>query len=73
MYDAVILTDRNYVKASNDPHLSNIFLEDNLVKQALIRLGLKTDEQRVSFRNSIRKIYGQKISVNSNYDFMGVF
>ncbi len=34
------------------------------------RLGLKTEEQRESFRTSIRKIYGQKISVDPDYDFM---
>ncbi|MCP4130425.1 MAG: serine protein kinase PrkA [bacterium] len=34
------------------------------------RLGLKTNEQRETFRNSIRKIYGQKVSVDRNYDFM---
>jgi serine protein kinase len=34
------------------------------------RLGLKTEEQRESFRTAIRKIYGQKISVDPNYDFM---
>lgn len=34
------------------------------------RLGLKSEEQRESFRTSIRKIYGQKISVDPNYDFM---
>ena len=34
------------------------------------RLGLKTEEQRETFRTSIRKIYGQKISVDPNYDFM---
>jgi serine protein kinase len=33
-------------------------------------LGLKTREQKDSFRTSIRKIYGQKISVRSDYDFM---
>jgi len=33
-------------------------------------LGLKTKEQKDSFRTSIRKIYGQKISVRSDYDFM---
>ncbi len=33
-------------------------------------LGLKTNEQKDSFRTSIRKIYGQKISVKSDYDFM---
>ena len=34
------------------------------------RLELKTQEQRESFRTSIRKIYGQKISVEPDYDFM---
>ncbi|MDM8540202.1 serine protein kinase PrkA [Desulfococcaceae bacterium HSG9] len=34
------------------------------------RLGLKTQEQRETFRTSIRKIYGQKLSVDPNYDFM---
>ena len=34
------------------------------------RLGLKTEEQRESFRTSVRKIYGQKISVDPDYDFM---
>ncbi|WP_028578858.1 serine protein kinase [Desulfogranum japonicum] len=33
-------------------------------------LGLKTREQKDSFRTSIRRIYGQKISVNPDYDFM---
>jgi serine protein kinase len=34
------------------------------------RLGLKTREQKDSFRTSIRKIYGQKMSVDPDYDFM---
>ncbi len=34
------------------------------------RMGLKTEETRETFRTSIRKIYGQKISVDPNYDFM---
>jgi serine protein kinase len=33
-------------------------------------LGLKTVEQQESFRTSIRKIYGQKISIEPDYDFM---
>ncbi len=33
-------------------------------------LGLKTRERKDSFRTSIRRIYGQKISVNPDYDFM---
>ena len=34
------------------------------------RLGLNTEEHRESFRTSIRKIYGQKLSVDPDYDFM---
>ena len=33
-------------------------------------MGLKTHEQRESFRTSIRKIYGQKLSIDPGYDFM---
>ncbi len=33
-------------------------------------LGLKVREQKDSFRTSIRKIYGQKISIDPDYDFM---
>ena len=47
-----------------------IKIDERYIKNVEDRLGLKTDEQRVSFRNSIRKIYGQKISLDSNYDFM---
>lgn len=34
------------------------------------RMGLGTAEARESFRTSIRKIYGQKIATDPNYDFM---
>jgi len=34
------------------------------------RMGLSSNERRESFRNTIRKIYGQKVSVDPNYDFM---
>ncbi len=50
--------------------LKAIKIDERYIKNVEDRLGLKTDEQRVSFRNSIRKIYGQKISLDSNYDFM---
>ncbi len=45
-------------------------IDERYIKNVEDRLGLKTDEQRSSFRNSIRKIYGQKITVQPNYDFM---
>ncbi len=45
-------------------------IDERYIKNVEDRLGLKTDEQRASFRNTIRKIYGQKISIDPNYDFM---
>jgi serine protein kinase len=45
-------------------------IDERFIKSVEERLGLKTEEQRETFRTSIRKIYGQKISVDPNYDFM---
>jgi len=45
-------------------------IDERFVKNVEERLGLKTEEQRETFRTTIRKIYGQKIGVDPNYDFM---
>jgi serine protein kinase len=45
-------------------------IDERFLKNVEDRLGLKTEEQREAFRTSIRKIYGQKISLDPNYDFM---
>ncbi|MEE4352315.1 MAG: hypothetical protein V2J25_05540 [Desulfatiglans sp.] len=45
-------------------------IDERYIKSVEERLGLKTHEQIESFRTSIRKIYGQKISIHPNYDFM---
>ncbi len=45
-------------------------IDERYIKSVEERIGLKTKEQRETFRTSIRKIYGQKISVDPNYDFM---
>ena len=50
--------------------LKALKIDERYVKNVEDRLGLKTEEQRESFRTSIRKIYGQKISVDPTYDFM---
>ena len=50
--------------------LKALKVDERYIKSVEERLGLKTEEQRDSFRTSIRKIYGQKISVNPDYDFM---
>ncbi len=50
--------------------LKALKIDERYIKSVEERLGLKTEEQRETFRTSIRKIYGQKISVDPNYDFM---
>jgi len=45
-------------------------IDERYIQSIEERLGLKTKEQRETFRTSIRKIYGQKISVDLDYDFM---
>ncbi|MBD3220486.1 serine protein kinase PrkA [bacterium] len=50
--------------------LKALKVDERFIKSIEERLQLKTDEQRESFRTSIRKIYGQKIGVDPNYDFM---
>jgi serine protein kinase len=45
-------------------------IDERYINSVEERLGLKSEEQRESFRTSIRKIYGQKISVDPDYDFM---
>ncbi|MBI1919905.1 MAG: serine protein kinase PrkA [Geobacter sp.] len=50
--------------------LKALKIDERYVRNIEDRLGLKTEEQRESFRTSIRKIYGQKISVDPSYDFM---
>jgi len=50
--------------------LKALKVDERYINSVEDRLGLKTAEQKESFRTSIRKIYGQKISVDPNYDFM---
>ncbi len=50
--------------------LKALKIDERFVESIEERMGLKTREQRETFRTSIRKIYGQKISVDPNYDFM---
>ncbi len=50
--------------------LKALKVDERFIRSIEERLQLKTDEQRETFRTSIRKIYGQKISMDPNYDFM---
>lgn len=45
-------------------------IDERFISSVEERLGLNNNERRESFRTTIRKIYGQKISVSPNYDFM---
>lgn len=44
-------------------------IDQSYINSVEERLGLKTEERRKAFRTTIRKIHGQKILVNPNYDF----
>lgn len=50
--------------------LKALKIDERYIGSVEERLGLKTQEQRENFRTTIRKIYGQKISVDPDYDFM---
>jgi serine protein kinase len=50
--------------------LKALKIDERFIKSVEERLELKTEEQRETFRTAIRKIYGQKISTQPNYDFM---
>jgi serine protein kinase len=50
--------------------LKALKVDERFIRSIEERLQLKTDEQRETFRTTIRKIYGQKISLDPNYDFM---
>jgi len=57
-------------KDPQNNELKALKIDERYINSVEERLGLKTEEQRESFRTSIRKIYGQKISVDPDYDFM---
>ncbi|MBD3240828.1 MAG: serine protein kinase PrkA [Chitinivibrionales bacterium] len=50
--------------------LKALKIDERYINSVEERLGLKTREQRDTFRTTIRKIYGQKISLDPGYDFM---
>jgi serine protein kinase len=50
--------------------LTAIKIDERYIESVEDRMGLKTKEQRESFRTTIRKIYGQKIATDQNYNFM---
>ncbi|MFC1852828.1 serine protein kinase PrkA, partial [candidate division CSSED10-310 bacterium] len=50
--------------------LKALKIDERFIQSVEERMGLKIKEQQETFRTSIRKIYGQKISVDPDYDFM---
>lgn len=47
-----------------------IKIDERFINSIEERLGLKTKEAKATFRTNVRKIYGQKITSDPNYDFM---
>ncbi len=50
--------------------LVSIKIDENFINSVESRLGLKSNEQKQSYRTTISKIYGQKMIQDPNYDFM---
>ncbi len=56
-----------------DPQTGNVTaikIDEKYINSVEERLGLSSKEKKESFRTSIRRIYGQKVSIEPNYDFM---
>lgn len=50
--------------------LVSIKIDENFIDSVESRLGLKSKEQKQSYRTTIAKIYGQKMIQDANYNFM---
>ncbi len=50
--------------------LTSIKIDEKYINSVEERLGQNTKERKESFRTSIRKVYGQKITMEPNYNFM---
>lgn len=63
----------NKIWTYRDPQtkkLVSIRIDESYINSVEDRLGLKSDEQKQSFRTTITKIYGQKMITDPNYNFM---
>ncbi|PLW94930.1 MAG: serine protein kinase [Marinilabiliales bacterium] len=63
----------NKVWTYKDPQskkLISVRIDESYINSVEDRLGLKSDEQKQSFRTTITKIYGQKMITDPNYNFM---
>ncbi len=50
--------------------IKSIKIDEKYINSVEERMGMTNNEKRESFRNTIRKIYGQKVSIEPNYGFM---
>ncbi|MBI2676771.1 MAG: serine protein kinase PrkA [Candidatus Yanofskybacteria bacterium] len=50
--------------------LKPLKIDTSFIDSVENRMGLSSDERKESHRNTVRKIYGQKVSTDPNYDFM---
>ncbi len=56
-----------------DPQTAKLMplkIDESFINSVESRMGLKTNEQKQSFRTTITKIYGQKMITDPNYNFM---
>lgn len=63
----------NRVWTYQDPQtkkLVSVRIDESYINSVEERLGLKSEEQKQSFRTTITKIYGQKMITEPNYNFM---
>ncbi|HPB02124.1 MAG TPA: hypothetical protein PLZ67_04150 [Bacteroidales bacterium] len=63
----------NKIWTYQDPQskkLISIKIDESYINSVEERLGLKSEEQKQSFRTTITKIYGQKMNTDPNYNFM---
>jgi len=63
----------NRIWTYQDPQskkLISIKIDESYINSVEDRLGLKSEEQKQSFRTTITKIYGQKMNTDPNYNFM---
>lgn len=57
----------------NDPQsgeVKGLKIDETYIKSVETRLGLSNEETRKAFRDNIRHVYGQRIPLDPNYDFM---
>lgn len=59
-----------YRDPQNPAEMKVIKIDVRYIESVEKRLKLTNNEQRESFRTTIRKIYGQKLPLDPNYDFM---